>query len=79
MALTTALQFSTPSLAVERVESNVDFHLRGDELVRVDSRDLSQRQVEGLVTQVARKTPSVVVGGENFSMGKVGITASVGA
>ena len=42
-------------------------------------RSLSQRQVEGLVPQVARGTASVVRGGENFSMGKVGITASVGA
>ena len=66
-------------VAVERVESNVDFHLRREELVRVESRNLSQRQVEGLVPQVARGTASVVRGGENFSMGKVGITASVGA
>ena len=66
-------------VAVERVESNVDFHLRREELVRVESRNLSQRQVEGLVPQVARGTASVVRGGENFSMGKVGITASVEA
>ena len=65
-------------VAVERVESNVDFHLRREELVRVESQNLSQRPVEGLVPQVARGTASFVRGGENFSMGKVGITASIG-
>ena len=66
-------------VAVGRVESNVDFHLRREELVRVESRNLSQRQVEGLVPQVAIGTASVVREGENFLMGKVGIIASVGA